>query len=125
MEQQDGYGSGRTRSIPDRPQIEEAARAWGIETDYWDIWGKQHHASPELETAILQIAGRRPEFQSFAAAGDRAPAPSASGARLSLRPSFSPPETPHEVPRFAAGRARRFCRNSPHSDWKTGAARLN
>jgi 4-alpha-glucanotransferase len=39
---------------PDPIQIEQAARAWGIETDYWDIWGKQHHASLNLETAILQ-----------------------------------------------------------------------
>lgn len=39
---------------PDPAQIEQAARAWGIETAYWDIWGKQHHASPDLEAAILQ-----------------------------------------------------------------------
>ena len=37
--------------------IEQAARAWGIETDYWDIWGKQHHASVELETSILKSMG--------------------------------------------------------------------
>lgn len=42
---------------PDQPQIEQAARAWGIETDYWDIWGKQHHASAELEEAILRSLG--------------------------------------------------------------------
>ena len=42
---------------PDPTEIEQAARAWGIETDYWDIWGKQHHATPVLETAILQSLG--------------------------------------------------------------------
>jgi hypothetical protein len=42
---------------PDASEIEQAARAWGIETDYWDIWGHQHHASAELETAILTSLG--------------------------------------------------------------------
>jgi 4-alpha-glucanotransferase len=42
---------------PDPIEIEQAARAWGIETDYWDIWGQQHHASAELETAILRSLG--------------------------------------------------------------------
>ncbi len=42
---------------PDALEIEQAAPAWGIETDYWDIWGKQHHASAELETAILHSLG--------------------------------------------------------------------
>ncbi|MGP0071616.1 MAG: 4-alpha-glucanotransferase [Bryobacteraceae bacterium] len=45
------------RNPPDAMEIEQAARAWGIETDYWDIWGKQHHASPELESAILGSLG--------------------------------------------------------------------
>src|SRR5580692_11273028 len=42
---------------PNPKQIEQAAEAWGIETDYWDIWGKQHRASPELETSILRSLG--------------------------------------------------------------------
>jgi 4-alpha-glucanotransferase len=42
---------------PDPFEIEQAARAWGVETDYWDIWGRQHHASPALETAILGSLG--------------------------------------------------------------------
>lgn len=42
---------------PTAAQIERAARAWGIETDYWDIWGRQHHASQELERAILASLG--------------------------------------------------------------------
>jgi 4-alpha-glucanotransferase len=45
------------QDLPDQPQIEEAARAWGIEIDYWDIWGRQHHATPDLETAILRSLG--------------------------------------------------------------------
>jgi 4-alpha-glucanotransferase len=56
MEQSDGTVQD-PQDHPDQPQIEEAARAWGIETDYWDIWGRQHHATPELETAILQSLG--------------------------------------------------------------------
>jgi 4-alpha-glucanotransferase len=50
-------GAAEQRDPPDQPQIEQAARAWGIETDYWDIWGKQHHASSELEEAILRSLG--------------------------------------------------------------------
>ncbi len=56
MEQLDGTAQDAP-DLPDQPLIEEAARAWGIETDYWDIWGKQHHASPTLETAILRSLG--------------------------------------------------------------------
>jgi 4-alpha-glucanotransferase len=56
MEQQDGTVPD-AQDLPDQPQIEEAARAWGVETDYWDIWGQQHHATPVLETAILQSLG--------------------------------------------------------------------
>jgi 4-alpha-glucanotransferase len=44
-------------AAPDRIEIENAARAWGVQTDYWDIWGRQHHASTELETAILRSLG--------------------------------------------------------------------
>jgi len=56
MEQPDGTAQDQP-GLPDQREIEEAARAWGIETDYWDIWGKQHHASQELETAILKSMG--------------------------------------------------------------------
>jgi len=42
---------------PDSTEIEQAARAWGIETEYWDIWGKQHRASLELQTSILRSLG--------------------------------------------------------------------
>jgi len=53
MEQPDATAQDQS-GLPNQLQVEEAARAWGIETEYWDIWGKQHHASLELETAILQ-----------------------------------------------------------------------
>jgi 4-alpha-glucanotransferase len=43
--------------IPDSGELREAARAWGIETDYWDIWGQQHHASDAVELAILGSLG--------------------------------------------------------------------
>jgi 4-alpha-glucanotransferase len=56
MERQDGTPQDRP-DPPDHLQMEEAARAWGIETDYWDIWGKQHHASAALEAAILRSLG--------------------------------------------------------------------
>lgn len=45
-----------TESVDER-SLEEAARIWGIETDYWDIWGKQHHASAAVEKAILESLG--------------------------------------------------------------------
>jgi 4-alpha-glucanotransferase len=44
-------------TAPDPLEIENAARAWGVETEYWDIWGQQHHASMDLETAILRSLG--------------------------------------------------------------------
>jgi 4-alpha-glucanotransferase len=56
MEQRDGTVQDEERP-PDQLQIEQAAHAWGIETDYWDIWGRQHHATPDLETAILRSLG--------------------------------------------------------------------
>lgn len=42
---------------PDPAQIEQAARTWGVETEYWDIWGKRHHASPQLQASILASLG--------------------------------------------------------------------
>lgn len=44
-----------THSIgrPEAKELDEAARAWGVETEYWDVWGQQHRASAGVETAIL------------------------------------------------------------------------
>ena len=42
---------------PGRERLEAAARLWGIETDYWDVWGQRHEASTETQTAILASLG--------------------------------------------------------------------
>jgi 4-alpha-glucanotransferase len=42
---------------PDSRQLAQAATACGIETDYWDVWGKQHQSSADTETAILGSLG--------------------------------------------------------------------
>src|SRR5215472_6562246 len=45
------------KNPPTAHELAEAARLWGIEPSYWDMWGNQHHASPELTTAILGSLG--------------------------------------------------------------------
>ncbi|MGD0298742.1 MAG: 4-alpha-glucanotransferase [Bryobacteraceae bacterium] len=42
---------------PPAQELADAANAWGIETSYWDMWGHQHHATPELVTRILGSLG--------------------------------------------------------------------
>src|SRR5205807_5862723 len=42
---------------PEQPELASVAQAWGIETEYWDVWGKQHRASPTVEKAILESLG--------------------------------------------------------------------
>ncbi len=46
-----------TPDSPDSRDLEEAAHSWGIETSYWDVWGREHRASPVVETAILRSLG--------------------------------------------------------------------
>jgi len=46
-----------TADIADGRQPAQAAQACGIETDYWDVWGKQHHSSVDTQTAILGSLG--------------------------------------------------------------------
>ena len=46
-----------TADRPDRDQLAQAAQACGIELDYWDVWGRQHHSSLEVQTAILESLG--------------------------------------------------------------------
>ena len=41
----------------DCPQLAPAAQACGIEIEYWDVWGKQHQASPHTQMAILESLG--------------------------------------------------------------------
>ncbi len=48
---------------PDRQELEDAARAWGIETEYWDVWHQRHQASRETEAAILASLGANPATQ--------------------------------------------------------------
>ena len=38
-------------------QLARAARDCGIATEYWDVWGIQHHASPETQRALLKSLG--------------------------------------------------------------------
>lgn len=37
--------------------LEQAAKLWGIDLSYWDIFGKKHHAQPEVIRAILTSLG--------------------------------------------------------------------
>jgi 4-alpha-glucanotransferase len=37
--------------------LDRAAAKWGIQPDYWDIWGKHHITPPETKRAILQSLG--------------------------------------------------------------------
>src|SRR5438477_3353019 len=50
-------GGTTTTGQPDQRELDEAAKAWGIELDYWDIWHQQHHASADVERAILASFG--------------------------------------------------------------------
>jgi len=54
MDQIQGYPATRN---PEQPELSAVAQAWGIETEYWDVWGKQHCASPLVEKAILESLG--------------------------------------------------------------------
>lgn len=42
---------------PDQRQLEEAARARGVEIQYWDIWHREHRASADALRAILGSLG--------------------------------------------------------------------
>jgi 4-alpha-glucanotransferase len=37
--------------------LDQAALLWGIEPDYWDIWGRHHITSPDTKRAILRALG--------------------------------------------------------------------
>ena len=41
--------------------LDRAAETWGIQPDYWDIWGTRHITLPETKQAILQSLGIRTE----------------------------------------------------------------
>ncbi|MBI4909733.1 MAG: 4-alpha-glucanotransferase [Acidobacteria bacterium] len=38
-------------------QLDAAARLWGIEPEYWDIWGRKHIPAPEVKQALLRALG--------------------------------------------------------------------
>ncbi|HEV2688938.1 MAG TPA: 4-alpha-glucanotransferase, partial [Bryobacteraceae bacterium] len=42
---------------PEERTLAEAAKACGVETEYWDVWGKEHYASAKVERAILKSLG--------------------------------------------------------------------
>ena len=42
---------------PDPSELEHGARTFGIETEYWDVWGNRHQAAPQVEAAILTSLG--------------------------------------------------------------------
>ncbi len=37
--------------------LDRAAEAWGIEREFWDIWGRPHQTAPGIECAILRSLG--------------------------------------------------------------------
>ena len=39
--------------------LDRAAELWGIQPDYWDIWGRHHFTPPETKRAILEALGIR------------------------------------------------------------------
>src|SRR5260370_8950158 len=52
-----GGGEATNAAGPHLRELTEAGQAWGVETEYWDIWGKQHRASARVAKAILQSLG--------------------------------------------------------------------
>ena len=40
-----------------RQALERASELWGIEPGYWDIWGRRHVTSPDVQRAILESMG--------------------------------------------------------------------
>jgi 4-alpha-glucanotransferase len=101
VDEQDGAprdATARASTDPPNPkQVELAAEAWGIETDYWDIWGKQHRASTELETAILSSLGV--DVHSQASLGDAIERRHLRQFRAPLAPTiFLTAGLPQEIP---------------------------
>jgi 4-alpha-glucanotransferase len=44
-------------SVTYEEALSRAAELWGIESEYWDIWGNRHHATPEGVAAVLASLG--------------------------------------------------------------------
>ena len=109
-EQSDGIPN---NVAPDPVEIETAARAWGVETDYWDIWGRQHHASTELERAIL--ASLRVDTSSSTALGQAIKQREQRPWLTPLVPAIflTAGTLPHEIPVAIAAGRRRFAGRAP------------
>ena len=41
--------------------LRRAARVWGIQDEYWDIWGNRHVAEPDVQRSILRSMGMNPD----------------------------------------------------------------
>lgn len=41
--------------------LRRAAQAWGVQDEYWDIWGKRHIADSDVQQSILRSIGFFPE----------------------------------------------------------------
>jgi len=46
-----------TASATYEEALERAAERWGVQREYWDIWGKHHRATPEMIAAVLRSLG--------------------------------------------------------------------
>ncbi len=44
-------------SPSEKDALDRACGLWGIQQEYWDIWGHQHIATPEVQRSILQSMG--------------------------------------------------------------------
>ena len=108
---------------PEPIEIEQAARAWGVQTDYWDIWGKQHHAHARIwETAILQSLGVDSEFKAaLAGKPSRGPGPSARAGPPAPTIFLTAEKGRTKSPVSAASKPSRLTRHSPDSPGKTDA----
>ena len=41
--------------------LRRAARAWGVQEEYWDVFGNKHVADAEIERSILRSMGFQPD----------------------------------------------------------------
>src|SRR5579871_3775857 len=53
----DASDSAAPLAPPDPQALDAAARIFGVETEYWDVWGQRHQALPAVEAAILASLG--------------------------------------------------------------------
>lgn len=46
-----------TQTAEARSTLDRAAAQWGIEREFWDIWGNYHRTAPETEARVLKSLG--------------------------------------------------------------------